>query len=53
MSPTGKFAVRQRASERAALGWEIDFGIWVSSIVVAVFAALGNLRPEIFNEVLG
>jgi len=34
------------------LGWDIHFSIWVSSITVAAYVALGGLRSAIFNEVL-
>src|SRR6185295_111014 len=34
------------------LGWNIHFSIWVSSVTVAAYVALGGLRSEIFNEVL-
>ena len=34
------------------LGWDIHFSIWVSSLTVAVYVALGGLRSAIFNEVL-
>jgi SSS family solute:Na+ symporter len=34
------------------LGWDINFSIWVSSLTVAVYVALGGLRSAIFNEVL-
>jgi solute:Na+ symporter, SSS family len=34
------------------LGWDINLSIWVSSITVAVYVALGGLRSAIFNEVL-
>jgi SSS family solute:Na+ symporter len=34
------------------LGWDINFSIWVSSVTVAVYVALGGLRSAIFNEVL-
>src|SRR5690349_6668666 len=34
------------------LGWNIHFSIFVSSITVAVYVALGGLRSAIFNEVL-
>src|SRR5438034_280403 len=34
------------------MGWDINFSIWVSSITVAVYVALGGLRSAIFNEVL-
>jgi len=37
---------------RVVLGWDINFSIWVSSITVAVYVALGGLRSAIFNEVL-
>ncbi len=34
------------------LGWNIHFSIWVSSITVAVYVALGGLLSAVFNEVL-
>jgi SSS family solute:Na+ symporter len=34
------------------LGWNFDFCIWVSSITVAVYVALGGLLSAVFNEVL-
>jgi SSS family solute:Na+ symporter len=34
------------------LGWPLSFSIWVSSITVAIYVALGGLRSAIFNEVL-
>ena len=34
------------------LGWNIHFSIWVSSLTVAIYVALGGLRSAIFNEVL-
>src|SRR6267142_4733761 len=37
---------------RVVLGWDIHFSIWISSITVAVYVALGGLRSAIFNEVL-
>ena len=37
---------------KVVLGWDIHFSIWVSSITVAVYVALGGLRSAIFNEVL-
>ncbi len=37
---------------KVVLGWNIHFSIWVSSITVAVYVALGGLRSAIFNEVL-
>jgi SSS family solute:Na+ symporter len=37
---------------KIVLGWDINFSIWVSSITVAVYVALGGLRSAIFNEVL-
>ena len=37
---------------RVVLGWDIHVSIWVSSITVAIYVALGGLRSAIFNEVL-
>jgi SSS family solute:Na+ symporter len=37
---------------KVILGWNINFSIWVSSLTVAVYVALGGLRSAIFNEVL-
>jgi SSS family solute:Na+ symporter len=37
---------------RVVLGWDIHFSIWISSITVAIYVALGGLRSAIFNEVL-
>lgn len=37
---------------KVILGWDIHFSIWVSSLTVAVYVALGGLRSAIFNEVL-
>ena len=37
---------------KVMLGWDLSFSIWVSSITVAVYVALGGLRSAIFNEVL-
>ncbi|HKV47244.1 MAG TPA: sodium:solute symporter family protein [Candidatus Acidoferrales bacterium] len=37
---------------KVVLGWNIHFSIWVSSITVAIYVALGGLRSAIFNEVL-
>jgi len=37
---------------RVVLGWDIHFSIWVSSLTVAIYVALGGLRSAIFNEVL-
>jgi len=37
---------------KVVLGWDIHFSIWISSITVAVYVALGGLRSAIFNEVL-
>lgn len=34
------------------LGWNIHFSIWISSITVAVYVALGGLLSAVFNEVL-
>ena len=37
---------------KVVLGWDINFSIWVSSLTVAIYVALGGLRSAIFNEVL-
>jgi SSS family solute:Na+ symporter len=37
---------------KVVLGWNIHFSIWVSSVTVAVYVALGGLFSAIFNEVL-
>src|SRR5215831_5602088 len=37
---------------KVVLGWDMNFSIWVSSITVAIYVALGGLRSAIFNEVL-
>ena len=37
---------------KVLLGWDINFSIWVSSLTVAIYVALGGLRSAIFNEVL-
>jgi SSS family solute:Na+ symporter len=37
---------------KVVLGWDIHFSIWVSSLTVVVYVALGGLRSAIFNEVL-
>ena len=37
---------------KVVLGWDITFSIFVSSIAVALYVALGGLRSAIFNEVL-
>src|SRR3954469_14353556 len=37
---------------KVVLGWDIHFSIWVASITVAIYVALGGLRSAIFNEVL-
>ena len=34
------------------LGWDLNFSIWVSSLTVAIYVALGGLKSAIFNEVL-
>jgi SSS family solute:Na+ symporter len=34
------------------LGWNIHFSIWVSSITVAIYVALGGLLSAVFNEVV-
>ena len=37
---------------KVILGWDIHFSIWVSTITVGVYVALGGLLSAIFNEVL-
>ena len=37
---------------KVVLGWDLNFSIWVSSLVVAIYVALGGLRSAIFNEIL-
>lgn len=37
---------------KVVLGWDINFSIWVSSLTVAVYVALGGLLSAIFNEIL-
>jgi SSS family solute:Na+ symporter len=37
---------------KVMLGWNIHFSIWVSSLTVALYVALGGLFSAIFNEVL-
>ena len=37
---------------KVVLGWDINFSIWVSSLTVMIYVALGGLRSAIFNEVL-
>ncbi|HTW48603.1 MAG TPA: sodium:solute symporter family protein [Acidobacteriaceae bacterium] len=37
---------------KVVLGWNLSFSIWISSITVAVYVALGGLRSAIFNEIL-
>jgi len=37
---------------KVVLGWDINFSIWISSLTVAIYVALGGLRSAIFNEVL-
>ena len=37
---------------KVVLGWNMHTSIWVSSITVLVYVALGGLRSAIFNEVL-
>jgi len=37
---------------KVVLGWNIHFSIWVSSLTVAIYVALGGLFSAIFNEVL-
>src|ERR1700757_1423003 len=37
---------------KVVLGWNLNFSIWVSSITVAVYVALGGLKSAIYNEIL-
>lgn len=37
---------------KVVLGWDINFSIWVASITVAAYVALGGLKSAIFNEVV-
>src|SRR5450756_1714201 len=37
---------------KVVLGWNIHFSIWVSSLTVGAYVALGGLFSAIFNEVL-
>src|ERR1035441_8768506 len=37
---------------KVVLGWNINFSIWISSITVGIYVALGGLFSAIFNEVL-
>ncbi len=37
---------------RVVLGWNMHTSIWVSSVTVLIYVALGGLRSAIFNEVL-
>ncbi len=37
---------------KVVLGWDINTSIWVSSITVGVYVAMGGLFSAIFNEVL-
>src|SRR5438477_7979501 len=37
---------------QVVLGWNIHFSIWVSSLTVGIYVALGGLFSAIFNEVL-
>jgi SSS family solute:Na+ symporter len=37
---------------KVVLGWNIHFSIWVSSITVGIYVAMGGLFSAIFNEVL-
>src|SRR6059058_990411 len=37
---------------KVVIGWNIHTSIWISSLTVAVYVALGGLRSAIFNEVL-
>src|ERR1700761_9360746 len=35
---------------KVVLGWDLNFSIWVSSVTVAVYVALGGLKSAIYNE---
>ncbi len=37
---------------KVVLGWDIHFSIWVASLTVALYVAMGGLLSAIFNEVL-
>jgi SSS family solute:Na+ symporter len=37
---------------KVVLGWNLNFSIWISSLTVAVYVALGGLKSAIYNEVL-
>jgi solute:Na+ symporter, SSS family len=37
---------------KVILGWNIHFSLWVSSLTVGVYVAMGGLYSAIFNEVL-
>src|ERR1700683_4418071 len=37
---------------KVVLGWDLNFSIWVSSITVAIYVALGGLKSAIYNEIL-
>jgi solute:Na+ symporter, SSS family len=37
---------------KVVLGWNLSFSIWISSVTVAIYVALGGLRSAIFNEIL-
>ena len=37
---------------KVMLGWDMNFSIWVSSLTVGVYVALGGLFSAIFNEVV-
>src|SRR5512138_1804108 len=37
---------------KVVLGWDIHFSIWVASLTVAAYVALGGLLSAIFNKVL-
>src|ERR1700759_1066237 len=37
---------------KVVLGWDLNFSIWVSSITVAVYVALGGPKSAIYNEIL-
>src|SRR6201993_1037041 len=50
MSGVNMFAMAEVM--KVVLGWDLNFSIFVSSLAVAAYVALGGLRSAIFNEVL-
>ena len=49
----GHFDVRPgEAACRLMLGWDFNFSLWVSAVIVLVYIFLGGLTSAIYNEVL-